>query len=608
MPGVSLILKSELSPEEARVSFARLKHRQKFSIDTILTLTHIAASFCGYDGYPKQVFETDHQIILIEGMIYNLDGGAIEAPLKNISSQLRDGAGYQEAVRRFMNDADGDYVVLIYLKDKNRLLFFNDRWGRLPIYYHCSDRMLALSREVKFILDWIPKIEFDQFAIAEFLTLEYILGEKTFIKEISRLGPASIIEAELIDGRINSRVIKELWPVSYRFEETGLSRRQAAGRYLELFRESLDNRIKAPGKDGQSLVTDLSGGYDTRAVFAGLCESGADFTACTDRLVTGDESLVAARLAAKYGRDVKIMEAKHPIDDIAEMTRILYITDGFVNCLIDTSCFYDDLEREQVFTISFANFKGMGGEFIRSVYMPKSGYAHLADAVMDDGYNHYMKIGEACSLLSLNRSELHDSLKYEIDGFNEADPVAQARHLFFEYNNKTVNSGEDRNRMFSWVICPLWGNQLFSFATNNIPAKYIDYNFFALFLKLLSPKSLDIPFYGSGVVFNSPMSRALFSNKMRIKRFLRDNRRLFKFGQRARRLIQPSNFIESENVKIGNEIRNIYDRSGIIPVFFNAEAVTGFLNSQPNRLHLYQLLTIVLYMAEIEKRYGAKLK
>ncbi|MEW5925821.1 MAG: hypothetical protein AB1746_17710, partial [Candidatus Zixiibacteriota bacterium] len=545
MPGLSLIAKTEPLGQKAADSFLLLKHLPKFNIDSIISNRNIAAAFVGYDGYPKICFDDPDKFILVEGMIYNFGDDIIKSSLIGIAGKFRENDSYQENIRRFMADADGDYLVFIYLKKESRLLLFNDRWGRLPFYYSFSDKMLVLSREVKFILEWVPRLQYNVHAMAQFLTLEYIPGDSTFFKEIYRLAPASVIEADITDTVINASVSPRIIPVSFKHMETGLKRYQAAEKYLELFRQSLKWRVDKLSEKNIPIVTDLSGGYDTRAVFAGLCEIGADFTACSDRLITGDETGTARRLAELYGKDICVMAAEHPIDNIDEMARLLYITDGLVNALIDTSCYYDDLERENKIPGPFANFKGMGGEFIRWVYMPKKGYHHLADAIIDDGYNHYMEISQACSLLGLKKDDLRDNLKSEIDHYNEPDPTGQTRHLFFDYNNKTVNTGEDRNRLFCWTVAPLWGNHLFSFASEMIPPRYIDYDFFALFLELLSLKSIRIPIYGSGVRFDSVVSRVLFRNRMNIKRTIRDNKYLFKTARWIRERIRPKRYIVS---------------------------------------------------------------
>ncbi|PKK83084.1 MAG: hypothetical protein CVT49_10245 [candidate division Zixibacteria bacterium HGW-Zixibacteria-1] len=607
MPGLSLITIPGLSPQKAENSFALLKHLPKFNIEQIISAKNIAAAFCGYNGYPRLSFDEPDRFILIEGLIYNITDDLIKSRLFDIADKFRRNDTYPDAVRQFMHDADGDYLVLIYLKQDNRLLFFNDRWGRLPVYYSLSDQMLALSREVKFVLEWVPSIQYDVQALAEFLTLEYILGDKTFFKNIHRLGPASALTVNINDAFIKTEIFNNIVPVSFKHNDTGLSRSGAAGRYLDLFRQSLTWRHDKLREKELSIVADLSGGYDTRAVFAGLCEMKADFTACTDKLITGDETGTARRLAGLYEKDIHIMSAAHPVDDITEMTRILYITDGLVNGLIDTSCYYDDLERENKLPGPFANFKGMGGEFIRWVYMPKKGYHHLADAIIDDGYNHYMKMSDACPLLSLKKSELHDSLVLDIDRYDETDPVAQTRHLFFDYNNKTVNSGEDRNRLFCWTVAPMWGNHLFSFAAEMIPPGYIDYDFFALFLKLLSPQSLNIPMYGSGVRFDSALSRIMFRNRMKIKRTVRDNRYLFKAGQWIRGKAGPRRYIETEHARLAGEIRKLYDNCETVKSHFDPGCLDRYLNGRPDRLHLYQLLTLILYMNEVERRYRQKL-
>lgn len=54
-------------------------------------------------------------------------------------------------------------------RGEEKIIVFNDRWGRLPVLFFSEKRIFALSRELKFVFHWIPSIEFDSIAIAEFL-------------------------------------------------------------------------------------------------------------------------------------------------------------------------------------------------------------------------------------------------------------------------------------------------------------------------------------------------------------------------------------------------------------------------------------------------------
>jgi hypothetical protein len=82
----------------------------------------------------------------------------------------------------------------------------------------------------------------------------------------------------------------------------------------------------------------------------------------------------------------------------------------------------------------------------------------------------------------VNPQEFGRSLEYEVARFPEQNDEDKVKHLYFEYYNKLVNGGEDRHRMFSWTVQPLWGKNLLAFEMQHIPRKMICYKFFVDFL------------------------------------------------------------------------------------------------------------------------------
>jgi len=606
MPGISFIAGNDrLSVNKLKSCREILKLRDKYFCDFIHHGDKSAILFSAYEKYPVLGFDQENYIILMEGMIYNRSDMEIEKAVRSIADEFLQSRNYEDNIQEFMERSDGDFLVLIYFKKTKEFLIFNDRWGRLPVFYFDAPELFILSREMKFVLEWIPSIVFNREGIVEFLTLEYNLGDKTLIRDIRRLGPATAICGKREDSLIRTE-ISCLIPVKFRSGDH-ISVEYAVDQYYDLFIESLDNRTNALQQSGMSIITDLSGGYDTRAIFTGLHQAGDDFLACTDNLITGDESPIARELAETFGRELEYFSAYHPVDDFDEMQKVTYLTGGLINCLVDTACFHDDLEREKTLGNNYAHFMGMGGEFVRWVYRPKRFYPDLPSMILDDCFNHYMPVRHACDIAQLSRDDYRENLYNAIDGYEEADISDQARHLFFEYNSKTVNAGEDRHRIFSWTVVPMWGKDIFEYAVSGFPSKYIGYEFFLEFLERLDPRTLTVPFYGSGLRADSALSVSYFKTKMGFKKIASDNRIFFKLaGKLKNRAVGVRRLIPSD-ATVADKMVRLCGESRVCSSVLDLISIRKFLEKNRDRMQLYQLLTLVLFLRELEYRFFEKI-
>jgi asparagine synthase (glutamine-hydrolysing) len=188
MPGASVVVGYDsLSASRLAESHRDLEYKDGYDTRSLLSSPNVAISFSGYNGYPSYCYEDETLLILLEGLIYDATDTEIHSRLLEISQDYRDRRHYKSTITNFIDGSDGDYLVLLYFKKEDRMIIFNDRWGRLPTFFLQHDQVFALSRELKFLLHWIPSIGFDPFAIAEFLTFGYTLGEKTLVKGIRRM-------------------------------------------------------------------------------------------------------------------------------------------------------------------------------------------------------------------------------------------------------------------------------------------------------------------------------------------------------------------------------------------------------------------------------------
>lgn len=592
-----------------------MHYNEGYQAKQLLHLERVDLSFSGYDGYPWQTYDEENALIILEGLVYDKSEAEVRALLMEIvADYYRFDEGFRKRIAEFMESCDGDYLVLIYFKKNDRVIIFNDTLGRLPAYFLVRGDVFAFSREIKFLLHWIPLIEFNRIAMVEFLMQGYTFGDKTLLKQMKQMNPATVLEVTPSQGGISVREAM-LLPEDFTTIDRHLSRDEAIRRCVELFRESVSVRVRKAQEKGLQIVADLSGGYDTRAVFAALCRTGAPFIACTNILITGDESDIAQNVADLYGKELQIFRAHHPVDDLNEVRNITYVIDCMADAYSAVASYHDLLERKKRLSGPEARFMGFGGEFIRHPFRLRRHYRNLIEMLMDGAYapsiSGYLDPSLACAITKLGRQDFLKNLECEMGKFPEREDADKVKHLLFNYIK--VGAGEDRHRLFSWTIQPYLGTHLLNFVMKDVPPRLLSYRFFIDFLKLLDQRTVKAPIFGSRVRLDSSLRIAMFESRTKFYQLVGDDRYLRNFykwlvHRLARRQEEKYGDIDTSLTDKGrliDELWGLYDGKAVCQYFDHA-SIQRFLQGSPNTRQVYQLLTLMTYIAEVENRFPEK--
>jgi len=606
MPGLNFILGNKPLVEQTIIDSTNDSlYFDGYSAKNLLSGPELEISFIEYDGYPCQVFENTDCLIVVEGAIYNRTNQEIEIHLKTISDNCSDKQDYKNNVIDFINQSDGEFVILMYQKDTGEALIFNDRWARMPAYYTILNNKFIFSREIKYILHWLPEIVFDQNWMAEFLIFEYTLGDKTIIKNIKWMKPAQLLHIYETNNNIKVEP-EQLIPADFDGEDTSLSKIDCAERCAQLFKESLKNRVEKTKANRLNIIADLSGGHDSRAVFAGLMNLGVDFLACNDHLLEGAEAEIATKVAQLYNKSLVNFDTKYPEKTVDELSRLTYITDCQVNCALAFVGVYDELERKKSVKGRHTHFMGLGGEFFRHRYRPMKGYKQLVDMIDNELFTNQINTTDSCTILGLDRKSFFDNLRDEISDFPEKNIKGQVKHLNFERYNKFDNGGENRHRLFNWVVSPFWGKELFEFIVRIAPLKYLDYTFFIDFLGALDSKTLKVPVFAGIMGINPVRKLSLFNARVKLKRFLRVRPSLYKWSKSI--ISRHEDVTPDEKQKsITDQILKSCRLSNAAQKYFDYDKLSKFLVTPLSNMQLYQVLTLILYVIEIEKKFPDKI-
>lgn len=150
----------------------------------------------------------------------------------------------------------GMFAFAIWDSRNRRLFAARDRFGIKPFYYTQQGQTLYFASEAKALLPYLPEIATDPEALAEYLTFQYTIGEKTLFKDVHTLLPGhSLIVAN------GSFRIQRYWDVQYEVD-FGRTPEYFESRLRELMHDSMHFHLRSDVPVGGY----VSGGMDSSLV------------------------------------------------------------------------------------------------------------------------------------------------------------------------------------------------------------------------------------------------------------------------------------------------------------------------------------------------------
>ena len=155
-------------------------------------------------------------------------------------------AAYERWGEACVEHLRGMFAFALWDSRQHRLFMARDRFGIKPLYYTEQNGVFYFASEAKALLPFLPSIETDEDALAEYLTFQYTIGEKTLFRGIRALLPGHLMVAG--DGGI---AVRRYWDVQYEVDYWH-SPRYFEERFAELLAE-LDEGPPARRRAGRRL-------------------------------------------------------------------------------------------------------------------------------------------------------------------------------------------------------------------------------------------------------------------------------------------------------------------------------------------------------------------
>jgi asparagine synthase (glutamine-hydrolysing) len=257
---------------------------------------------------------------------------------------------YQAHGDEFVAGLKGAFVLVIWDRGERKLLVANDRLGLYPLYYAQTSSGLIFAAGVRALLaDSSLSLALDKTAIAEFLTFDHVLDDRTLLESVKLLPQASLMVYK--DDQL---CIRPYWDLQYAEFHEVRDEDADVDRLNFLLQQAVQRQVQ--GDRPKGLL--LSGGLDSRVILALLAEniSPGQLHTFTWGIPGCDDARAARELASISGTRHHFLELNSGwlADKANEAVRL---TDGLGN-IVNLHAFANVEEEARFAQVLFKGFLG----------------------------------------------------------------------------------------------------------------------------------------------------------------------------------------------------------------------------------------------------------
>jgi asparagine synthase (glutamine-hydrolysing) len=229
---------------------------------------------------------------------------------------------YEEYGEDFAIKLNGAFVAAIWDKTNRKVTIFNDRLGLLPLYYSFQNGTLIFASGVRSLLvdPSLPR-DVDHIAIAQFLTFDHLLDDRTLLEKVRLLPQGSLMVYQ--DERLS---IKRYWDICYPIDYS----LRSESNYMDEFLALMSQAVARQAPKGIPAGILLSGGLDSRIILPYLVGESQALHSFTWGIPNCDDARFAKELAHRVKSQHHFYELK-PDWLIGKADEAVRLTDGMGN-------------------------------------------------------------------------------------------------------------------------------------------------------------------------------------------------------------------------------------------------------------------------------------
>lgn len=606
MPGISCVLGSNIDRTALQNAMNDLTGDGYSSASELYVDGNCAVVISGHPGYPFQKLETESYFAVMEGMIYNRSQAEVDKLIDGIAGSYVTGNIPEDKIHSFLRECSGEYIVLIYDKTAHEIILFNDRLGRLPFFHSTFDTGMCLSREFKFLYHFMPQITFDRTGMAHFLFLEHHLGTTTVIEEVKRADPAVmfVVQPPSQNGANPAVKITPTLPLNFDMTSPEPDEDASLKKVVELYLESIRNRCDTLLSHGYELISDVSGGFDTRSLVTGYEHLNYPVRYFTHVLITGDERSAVDPLAKSFGIHIEPIKSSHEMD-FKEIDRLVYITDCTFNGWSTLVCWRDSAVKKAQTSDKTASSMGLGGEFIRHPFRPPLFNSSMSDMVNSETIQCSLDMGWSSFLAGLSKKDFKKSLQEYFSTYPEKTFTGEVKRFYYEFHYQhTV--GEDRNRHMFWTLLPFMDQDYLTYVFSSIPLPRATYWFHTRFLGEIDPRSLNAPIYGRDIDLHSESSIKKYDQNTQRRTTLRTLMQRTGLHKQYKNMKRKKMRQAPEYQEVTTEIERVYREEPRVGEVLPWNDASYFIERAQTWYQLYRIYTLLIYYRQLLYRFPGK--
>jgi len=219
---------------------------------------------------------------------------------------------------------DGAFALTLVDRRRHQVALATDSFGSFPLYWHADRAGLVFGSQLRRVIRTIgQRPSLSMRAVADFVTLGFVLGNKTLAADIAVLEPGTVLFYDWTTGELSRR--RYFDPVTL-FKGPRPDRDQYVARLTESFRTAVEHATAGPHVYGLA----LSGGLDSRVVLAAADGRAAEMRTYTVGVPGCADQAIAAQLSRIAGtqHEFLALDEGYVSDFAARQARMVELTDG----------------------------------------------------------------------------------------------------------------------------------------------------------------------------------------------------------------------------------------------------------------------------------------
>ena len=445
-------------------------------------------------------------LLVYHGRIFNLQelGSSTEAH-SDAQTML---VLYQKFGPEFIQRLKGSFVLALWDAKIKQLLIGNDRFGTRPLYYVQKPALFTFSSEMKAFLGF-PQFsrELNFQAISELFSFGFILEEKTLLKEVSLLPPASILS-----GASDKLELGSYWKAFFCDYNPGFSKEKAVEQAHSLLEQSVRQNISSIASPGLF----LSGGLDSRLLLGLATKHNPNLQTFTFGTKNSLDVYLASQIAHSLGVPNHWFEIS-PDFLISWAEKGVWYTEGMSNCLNFAGIEVLPAVREKSTTLM--NGYGRNELFgFLSGNLAKHYHFGRVDKLAGQLYSNLCRLFSPREQSVLFTPEVYKSIQdFAFESIGRVLSVTPEKSGFTKLYNFMLTQRNRRLNLLGIIMdhsyleysLPFFDYDLVDFALSLPASERVWAKFYRYFLIRKFPGLAKIPYQRSGLPLTAPLSLIL---------------------------------------------------------------------------------------------------